>query len=203
MAGRLPSFASGSNLAIYLGPDAVAYGTNLMWSDDVAHAAVGGIGSYSYDSLEPLQYLARGSFTIVRYGTDAFSQMFKLTGEENNTRAAAGAAGNDGNSLLRPGFFNPSALITSRSFDINVYERALPTGDNTKKGTAFLESVTSAKGGNGVGSQVFRLNDCRLTDYTITFTPGQLVTETVAFICITAQDFLTQTDVKPKASGSN
>jgi hypothetical protein len=190
MAGQIPSFASGSNLAIQIGGLHLAYGTNLSWSDDVAHAAVGGIGSYSYDALEPLQYLARGSFSLVRYSTEVRNL---LSGQAPfgaaPARSALGASpttGTDGNSMLRPGSFNPASLLLSRTFDIVVYERGYKAGVNPAgTGSTLTNSADTL-------NKVFTLSDCRLTSYSITFTPGQLVTENLGFICILVTDAATQ-----------
>lgn len=176
MAGQIASFASGSNLAIKIGDVNMAFATNLSWSDDVAHAAVGGIGAFDYQALEPLQYLARGSFTLTRYGSQAHNAITS-NGKGTPARSVAGvpptAAGNggDGNSMLRGPHFNPSKLLLSRTFDIDVYERASD---------------------GSYGTKIFTVHDCRMTNYSITFTPGQLVSENIAFMCIRVQDTLTQ-----------
>jgi hypothetical protein len=146
----------------------LAFATNLSWSDDVAHAAVGGIGSFSYDALEPLQYLARGSFSLMRYGSAARNSIAAASAP---ARTSAGSPGNDGNSMLSTNSFNPSALLLSRTFDIDIYERK----DTSGVGASDLKKT-------------FTIRDCRLTSYSITFTPGQLVSENIGFICIQAVD---------------
>ena len=156
-----------------------AYATNLSFTDDVAHAAVGGIGSYSYDSLEPLQYLARGSFSLMRYSQsvndanllDPSSKPATLPGRMN----AKSPSDHDGNSLLRASSFNPVNLMLSRSFDIVVYERQKQD----------LGSVGDMK-------EIYKMNDCRMTSYGITFSPGALISENIGFICITATDSVAQ-----------
>lgn len=176
MAGLLPSFASGSNLALYIGNLRVAYGSNITFTDDVSHAAVGGIGSYSYDSLEPTQYLARGSFSIVRYSTEAVNAInAKTAGTQGRTATRSNGFTNpntDGNSMLHPSQFNPTALLLSKTFDIKIFERN--NSDNSQM------------------SRIFTLQDCRLTGYSIGFTPGSLVSENLSFICILAKDHLAE-----------
>lgn len=176
MSNMIPGFSSGSSLAIEIDGSLVAYVNNFSWSDDVAHAAVGGIGSYSYDAIEPLQYAARGSFSLVRYGTTAWDRITNLPSRALNTATAIGSNANDGNSMLRHNSFNPVKLLLSRTFDIGIYERQKPNlaivGDALKK--------------------VYNIRDCRLTSYSITFTPGQLVSENIGFICIQAVDLTVQ-----------
>lgn len=174
MSNVLPSFASGGNLAIKIGDQFIAYATNLSISRDMAHAGVGGIGSYSYDALEPLQFAARGSFSITRYTQDAMNSIKagtvpggptgmapKRTNEALSTRS-------NGNSFLTAASFSPVNLMLSRTFDIQIYERFGPSlGELKMMGRAI---------------------DCRLTSYSIGFTPGSLVAENIGFICIDYQD---------------
>lgn len=170
MAGRLPSFSSGSNLAIYIGNSLVAYGSNLSFVDDVSHAAVGGIGSYSYDALEPTQYAARGNFSLMRYSNlsrDAILSMPEAIRGAAPARSNSVGSGRDGNSLLAPESFNPTQLVGSQSFDIKVYER---------------------KNDGTVGDVIYTIRDCRLTGYSIGFAPGSLVSENISFICILVED---------------
>lgn len=175
MAGRLPSFASGSNLAINIDGIQVAYGANLTFTDDVAHAPVGGIGSFSYDSIEPLQYLARGAFTITRYSALSIVQNAKNLSLPERMRAATQATTElrDGNSFLTSNSFNPLALLLSKTFDIVVYERQ-STADATSQSL----------------KAVFRIEDCRLTDYGLSFTPGSMVAENIGFMAIRLIDLV-------------
>jgi hypothetical protein len=166
MAGLLPSFQSGSNLYIYIGNVLVAYGTNLSLSQDMTNVGVGGIGSMSYDAIEPTAYAARGSFSITRYS--------KLASDAIQAKTAAPAASVpgrfgvtpdvDGNSMLHPAQFNPINLIISKTFDIKVFERNAQTGVS--------------------GNLVYTAKDCRMTNYSMGFTPGSLVTENISFRCL-------------------
>jgi len=173
MAGLLPSFASGATLAIRIGNTNVAYATNLSFVDDVTQAPVGGIGSYSFDALEPTQYIARGNFSLMRYSALAHKANTGL-GASVPSRATSETFDEvDGNSMLHPSQFNPVRLLVSRTFDIKIYERvATPE---------TLELVLSEK-------PVFHLHNCRFTNYAIAFTPGSLVGENIGFMCILAED---------------
>jgi len=192
MANVLPSFASGSQLLIRIGGLAVAYATNLSFSDDVSSGAVGGIGSFSYDAIEPLSYASRGGFTITRYSKDAIDAIKAASPLANFGNSGASQAPgrtsdkdslfggqsslSDGNSLLTPNSFSPIGLLASTTFDIEVYQRSA-TLDNTNNTTAITQS-----------GLVFRCVDCRLTSYSISFTPGSLVAEQLGFICIRIED---------------
>lgn len=180
MSGQILSFASGSNLAIKIGSSFVAYGTSLSFSDDVSTGSVGGIGSYSYDALEPLQYAARGSFSVMRYSTASMKEI-AAAGSPAKVKAPARSAGvqgvegeTDGNSMLQASQFNPVQLLLSRTFDIEVYER-----QNTS-----AESQTQ--------KLVFTLKNCRMTGYSMSFSPGSLVGENISFMAIEIVDEVTK-----------
>ena len=182
MAGLLPSFNSGSNLALYIGNVQVAYGSNISFVDDVSHASVGGIGSYSYDALEPTQYIARGSFSLVRYSTPAAAAIqAKTVAPAGKMPTKAHQSPNtsndatDGNSMLHPSQFNPVNLLLSKTFDIKIFER---TGTGSS-------SELSPK-------PAFILQDCRMTGYSIGFTPGSVVSENISFMCILIKDVVAQ-----------
>jgi len=183
MANLIPSFANGSALKIVVDGKTIAYATNLSFSDDVTHAGVGGVGSYSYDALEPVQYAARGGFSITHYSKAAMTAVKAGNTAGLATSAASQAParsgdkdslnGGDGNSFLVANSFNPINLLTSRTFDIQVFQGA---ADATGLRSSFKDSL------------VFTCKDCRLTSYGLSFTPGTLVAEQIGFICIKVID---------------
>lgn len=182
MAGLIPSFASGASLVIRVGKTQVAHATSLSFVDDVTHAPIGGIGSYSYDTLEPTQYIARGSFVIQRYSGLAFTAntnngaaLASPNLAPNTPRTATAAGAPDGNSMLWGSQFNPTSLLLSKTFDINVYEKAT-------NGTFFDDPL-------------FSIKNCRMTGYSIGFTPGQTVSESINFTCILITDNIVTRDV--------
>lgn len=193
MANVLPNFSNGSALLISIDNQLVAYATNLSFSDDVTTAGVGGLGSFSYDALEPLSYSSRGGFTITHYSKDAMNAVkagsalsnFGTNGgasqapkrsNDNPSVFGGQAATSTGNSLLIANSFSPIGLLASRTFDIAVYQRQA-TLDNFGATTDIIQS-----------GLVFRCVDCRLTSYSISFTPGSLVAEQLGFICIRIED---------------
>ena len=180
MAGLIPSFASGATLVIRVGRVQLAYASSLTFVDDVTHAPIGGIGSYSYDALEPTQYVARGSFVLQRYSNVAHAantamgdlQSPKNTSPNPARSLLSASVGTesvpDGNSMLWGLQFNPSNLLVGKTFDIQMYE---------KKSRDELGDIP-----------VFTIKDCRMTGYSISFTPGQTVSENLNFSCILIED---------------
>jgi hypothetical protein len=148
----------------------MAYGSNLSFSDDVTTAPIGGIGGYSFDALEPMQYIARGNFSLMRYGKDAHGRITSLDNSLVPSRASgADSVPYEGNSMLLPSQFNPVQLLLSSTFDIDVFER---------QGTSAAAELKHA----------FKIQNCRMTTYALAFNPGSLVAENIGFMCIRVRD---------------
>lgn len=175
---QVPSFLSGSRLTIRINQDVVAYAQNLTFSDDMRVMPVGGIGAYSFHTLEPTDYIGRGSMSITHY-SDKVLKVLKsqndLSTLPDNLKNTSTPADGDGNSFLRQNFFNPINLITSLSFTIDVHERDRTAG------------VTTGEF-NNLSRVIYRLKNCRLSTYSIGFSPGSMVTENVSFLCTSVED---------------
>jgi len=177
MTAMIPSFLSSAKLVIKMGTVQLAYGTNLSFNDRMATAPVGGIGSYNSDALEPLQYSAGGSFTITVYNSTALKALNKnvpsraLDGDTIEKNATTDKYSRSGNSMLTATSFSPLKLITSQTFDIDIYER-MTTANTTVQDLYPL----------------YILEGCRLNSYSMTFTPGSLVQENIGFLCMQVRD---------------
>lgn len=171
---QVPSFLSGSRLTIRINQDVVAYAQNLTFSDDMRVMPVGGIGAYSFHTLEPTDYIGRGSMSITHYSSKVYD-ILKAQGAgaslPENLKSTAASTDGDGNSMLRDMFFNPINLITSVSFTIDVHER-----DRSEDSFNNLSRV------------IYRLKNCRLSTYSIGFSPGSMVSENVSFLCTSVED---------------
>lgn len=73
------------------------------------------------------------------------------------------------NPLLLRDQFNPVNLLVSSTFDIEVLMKVSPGGNAAKAG--------------GVNAVKYTLKDCRLTNYSISFSPNQLVSPSVDYVC--------------------
>lgn len=180
MAGLIPSMLTGSMVVLRIGDAKIAYCQNLRFQRNVAHAPIVGVGSYSVHALEPVDYSAGGSMTILRYTTDILfgsPDETTLPGRRDllwgatipeNLRSAQQDYRRNGNSMIDSLSFNPAKLLLSHTFDIDVYEKStIPaTGEIISEGT-----------------KLFTFLDCRLTGYSFDFIPGSLLTENVDFVC--------------------
>lgn len=176
--------------SIKIGNAQIAYAQNLSFQRNVRHVPVMGVGSYSAHALEPVDYSASGSLTLTRYTSELISNRYGITpptgvlhglNPENMDSHNPDSLRN-GNSMIDAVSFNPAKLLISYTFDIDVYERGV---DDT--GTAGGAAVATASGGN-LFKHIFKFHDCRLTNYSYDFVPGQLLLENVDFVCRYIQD---------------
>jgi len=187
MSGLLPSFVNGSNILLKMGDVTVAYCQDLRFNRNMANVPVRGIGSYSTHATEPVDFSASGQMSIIRYNKDIVYGNTD-TGVPNrqddakkallpeNLQGATASKTRDGNSLLMPYAFDPRRLLLSATFDIEVYER-----------TANKAAIDGTEGVN-TGGLLYHFYDCRLTSYSHSFSPGQLIMENVAFLASYIED---------------
>lgn len=211
---NLPSFASGSSLELYIDNRRIAFATSITFSDNMTYGAVGGIGSFMYDNLEPLSYIVQGSFQITHYDQRLY-QAFGAAAMPNR-------AADVDPSFLNTNFFSPLHMLVASAFDIKIWERnstAVGSGQATAAQNAKIAALTAAiatAGASGtdevkaaataaaqaaldgykaaiVGLPVvngkladptFEIQGARLNSYSLTFTPGQVVTEQLGFIAL-------------------
>lgn len=189
MSGFIPSFLSSAKVAIRIGSKVIAYAQNVSLSDDMGVRPVGQIGSYNMMALEPTGYQARGNMTITHYSNVVLAKLKEADATLNNAPAnlrdanTSAAAAGDGNSLLLREYFSPVNLLASRSFDMDLYER-MPIGFDTDPNSQTYGKLNISNFGSETTplSPIYRLENVRLANYSIGFTPGSLVNETVSFI---------------------
>jgi hypothetical protein len=181
MAGQLASFLNGSMLSIKVGGVTLAYCQSLSFNQNVNLIPVGGIGSFSNHALEPVQFSAGGSMRVVRWmktaldkmGTDLITREAAVPDNINSSSVYDNYA--NGNGVVDKFHFNPIRLLLSATFDIDVYGRCGTTD------TIITETLTP----------IYKLMDCRLTNYSFSFQPGALLFEDMSFVCMQVQDNLT------------
>lgn len=182
MAGTVPSFFNASKAAIKIGDEFFAYMENFSFSDDMSVQPMRGIGTYNPQTLEPTNYIGRWSATISIYSEQVRVALGNIENagailpsniKGNSTDLNANGIGTTGvgNSMLRGNLYNPVRLLTSLSFTISVFERE-----------------TDAAGVTTPATEIYNLSDCRAATYAISFTPGQVVRETVTGLCTSIID---------------
>lgn len=174
MANKLPAFLDGSKLVITIDDKPFAFCEAMSFADNMSSQLTMAIGSYSPHTNEPLIYSAQASLRILRYtnravkGADTpdVSKDIKPIG---NTTGFGGSRASDGNSMMMLNSFSPIKMLLESTFDIKIYTR---TGIN-----------------NQLSNQpTYIMKDCLITDLSIRFNVGALVSEDVSILCRLIED---------------
>ena len=163
MANKVSTFITGAQLVITFNGIQMIHAQSLSFQESFTNQPVGGLGQMGYTNLEPLSYSARGSFQIM--------QVINELSLPNNL-------------LITNDNFNPVNMLVSKTFDIII---------NTRQGTQTTYKV-DADGKLQPTSAVtalqtkYTLKDCRLTNFSISFSPNQLAMPTVDYVCQEVQE---------------
>lgn len=178
---KLPAFLDGARLVIVIDEKPFAFCEALSFSDNMASQLTMGIGSYSPHTNEPMIYSAQASLRVLRYTTAALGQKALNRGDANipdmkskmdtisGTTGMTNDRASDGNSLMMLNSFSPVKMLLESTFDIKVYTRV-------GEGKKLSENPT------------YVMRDCLITDLSIRFNVGALVSEDVSILCRLIED---------------
>jgi len=157
MSSQLSKGLNGSDCIIRIGERTLAYGSSISFSEDFANQVIGSLGSGGPLALEPTAYSGgSGSFTISRYAVkDA-----PVTTKERPKLGTASSDAKD-NSFYSKNAFSPARILMDSTFDITI----------------------NYKTGSGTQVAQYKLVDCLLTGFDISFNPGGISSENVSFEC--------------------
>jgi hypothetical protein len=172
---KLPAFLDGARLVIQIDDKPFAFCEALSFSDNMASQLTMGIGSYSPHTNEPMIYSAQTSLRVLRYTTAALGKKDNISPMQGKVNAIAGTTGmtddraSDGNSLMMLNSFSPVKMLLESTFDIKVYTRV-------GEGKKLSDNPT------------YVMKDCLITDLSIRFNVGALVSEDVSILCRLIED---------------
>ena len=176
MANKLPAFLDGARLVIKIDGVPFAFCEALSFSDNMASQLTMGIGSYGPHTNEPLVYSAQASLRVLRYSNAALGNVQKATPNMksqipviNDAKGFQGGRKSDGNSMMMLNSFSPLKMLLESTFDIEVFTR-------TGTGNSLSSSPT------------YVMEDCLITDLSIRFNVGALVSEDVSILCRIIKD---------------
>lgn len=173
---KLPAFLDGARLVIKVDGQPFAFCEALSFSDNMSSQLTMAIGSYSPHTNEPLIYSAQASMRVLRYTTAALGLKELGRGDPNipgmkdkvdaikSTTGLTKDRASDGNSMMMLNSFSPIKMLLESTFDIEVYTR-------TDTGNKLSTSPT------------YTMKDCLITDLSIRFNVGALVSEDVSLLC--------------------
>lgn len=175
-SNKLPAFLDGARLVIKVDEQKIAFCEALSFSDNMASQMTMGIGSYSPHTNEPLIYSSQASLRVLRYtsaalggtksGKEIPSMKANMDAVSKNGKSNRNT---DGNSMMHYNAFSPVKMLLESTFDIEVYTR-----------TSDVGGVSSAP--------TYVMKDCLITDLSIRFNVGSLVSEDISILCRMIQD---------------
>lgn len=212
MSGKKPLFVSAPRLVIGITNSEgkfvkVAFAIGLSVNVSVAVQPVYVLGDFGPVSYEPTSMPpCTGSMQIVRLQPKSLKDIrvansktlykdSKVIRTPDSTIRASVEDG-DNNILIQNNLWthlNPAEVLTSQSFDIDVYLNVNGYGHaiNTAAIQSFNSAVAQAPGTGGTDLVRFmRIKDCRLTSRNVNLAQGQLINEPVNFMGLLAQQYL-------------
>lgn len=181
MANQLAKSLNGSDCIIKIGGRTLAYGSSISFNEDFANQVIGSLGSGGPLALEPVSASGgSGSFSISRYAVqDAPKLKDAPKPKDGVTRPKLGAIAGDAkdNSFYSRNAFSPARVLLDSTFDIIIEH---------KQGTKTAQ---------------YKLVDCLLTGYNISFNPGGISSENLSFECRLVIDSAAESD--KETSNSN
>jgi hypothetical protein len=167
MANKTPGFITGANAKIRLDGVTVAYAMDVSYNVDTLTVPVECMGRYEVLSNEPIAYGCNGTLSIIRYTKQAKASNI------DGASASGTAASNIGGTNIKFGdHIDPSKMLTSKTFDLEIYQKL---------------NQTAGAGASDVAS-VYRIKDCRLVRRGATLNKRGVLVDTYAFVGVVAED---------------
>lgn len=176
MANKLPAFLDGARLVIKVDGKPFAFCEAISFSDNMSSQLTMAIGSYSPHTNEPLIYSAQASLRILRYTKAALGESNNIDKMKAKVKAVSQTPGltkdraSDGNSMMMLNSFSPVKMLLESTFDVEVF---------TRTGTSASELSSTP---------TYVMKDCLITDLSIRFNVGSLVSEDVSLLCRMIED---------------
>jgi hypothetical protein len=121
MSAKKPGFITGANAKIKMFDKTIAFVTDLSYNIDVQTIPIEAMGRYEAYSNEPVGYTVQGGFSVIRYTPYAKTALIDDVADSGNatSKIASGASAH----------FDPSQLLESETFDIEVNQKINETSD--------------------------------------------------------------------------
>ncbi len=173
MAGMKPGFITGANARIKLFGKTLAYCADVSYNVTVQTIPIESMGKYEVHANEPVSYSVDGTFSVIRYTTSATA-----AGIQDANDTVGNAPKNIGDdSSSASDHLNPSQILISQTFDIEVFQ---------KTGAGRDTSVPTTD------QKVAKVRDCRLTRRGMTLNKRGVIVDNYAFVGI----YMDDTDVE-------
>lgn len=162
MAGVRPGFITGASARIKLFGKTFAYATDVSYNISVEMLPIETIGKYEVHSNEPIGYRVGGSFSIIRYSKFASTAGIQDVADNKGNAPADVDAGMKAQ-------LDPSKLLTSQTFDMEIFQRLTAGRFENAAGAADQQSI-------------LKLQDCRITSRSGSLNRRGVLVENYAFV---------------------
>lgn len=168
--GNAPAFITGANAKIRVAGLTWAFASDVSYQITVDTIPVETFGRYEAVSNEPVNYSVAGELSVVRYTAVATSTSKLTPGRSTNL------AGNGIGEAQVSNGFDPSSIMGSGTFDIDVYQKN--------------QAITTAADGSPTVSTtpVIHIGDCRFTRKSASLNKRGILVDRLAFVGILAND---------------
>lgn len=162
---------TGANAKLKINGKTLGYATSVNVSTRVDMIPGETMGRFETVSNEPIAYSTSGNFTMLRYTSAADGNLDGISSGKSNSLSEIGIGGH----------VNPSTLLNSVAFDVEIYQKT---------------SATQT-------TQIFKVTNCRITSRSGGVNKRGIYEETFNFIGILSEDDRLST-VKPSGiTGAN
>lgn len=146
---------TGANGKIKVNGKTLGYATSINISTRVDMIPGETMGRFEAVSNEPIAYSTNGSFTMLRYTEAAINNLPKISTAQSNSIGSVGIGEH----------VNPSALLTSTTFEVEIFQKTATEPD-----------------------QIFKVNNCRITSRSGGVNKRGIYEETFNFVGIISED---------------
>jgi len=168
MAGKKPIFITGANAKLKVNGKTMAYAQDVSYTVAVDTIPVETMGRYEAVTNEPVNYSVAGEFAIVRYTRAAKAASAGIENGATNGNGLGQISGSAANSNMSSNI-NPSEMLTSQSWDLEVYQKGA--------GADVNESLP-----------VIKVKDCRITRKSGGLNKRGILVERISFVGVLHED---------------
>lgn len=173
-----PGFITGASARIAVFGKTFAYATDVSYNVSVEVLPIETIGRYEAHSNEPIGYRVSGSFSLIRY-----SKYASIANIENVANDKTNAPADIDSGMKAQ--LDPSQLLISKTFDMEIFQRALATSTATAP----------------EDKPIMKLQDCRITSRSGSLNRRGVMVENYAFVGILMHDTDAAANGEVKNSG--
>lgn len=165
-----PGYITGASAKVKIFGKTLAYCTDVSYSVSVQTIPIESMGKFEVHSNEPVAYSVDGSFSIIRYAKQAST----LVGGDAAANGNAPGQVGDSSAGYAKGHLDPSAILNSSTFDLEIYQKQALDSDPLATGIQEIPVVKVA--------------DCRIVRRGGVLSKRGVLVENYAFVGVLLHD---------------